>query len=530
MSEQSRKVPGPDSDDHRSAVRSNASAVQTIASAVEGTLGPKGLDCMLVDRFGGVTITNDGSTILSRIDATHPASRLLIHAAAAQDEEVGDGTTTATVLAAALVDEGANHILRGVPPTKIIEGIKAGVGAAIAWMKQSAVAVRGIDDPLVAAAALIAARGDRALAELAAEAAALIPEEKLLRDPSFRLAARVVAKVGAESGVLEGLVIDKQRMNRQMPREVCEAAVLVIADALEPEKVDDEALATEAGFRRQMALREEFEQQIGVLLDFGVRCVFVERRVDEIAEELLTEAGVMVLRRMSRRDLAEVVDHCGARPIMRSGLRRPREEIAQALGWAECTSEDERLGHIRLTGGRGQPTATILVGAGTAEVRDERERIARDAAAAVQAVLRGGVLPGGGAAEIGAIEAVTGARETVAGLATYGVDAVLAALRRPLAQIAANAGFNPLEKVEEALAAQVETGSRGLGIDCDTGAVTDMMEAGVVDPAAVKTSALMTAAEIAEAILRISVVIRMKDQESAAGERPGARGDDGGSP
>lgn len=522
MSEQPHKVPGPDSDDRRSAVRSNASAVQTIASAVEGTLGPKGLDCMLVDRFGDVTITNDGSTILSRIDATHPASRLLIHSAAAQDEEVGDGTTTATVLAAALVEEGASHILRGVPPTRIIAGIRAGVGAAVGWMEQSATAVGSINDPLLPAAALIAARGDRTLAELATEAAALVPEEKLLPDSSFRLATRVVAKVGAESGVVEGLVIDKQRMNRQMPREVREASVLVIADALEPEKVDDEALATEAGFRRHTALREEFAQQIRELVGLGVKCIFVERRVDEVAEELLTDAGVMVYRRLSRRDLAEVLDHCGARPIMRSGLRRTRAELAKALGWAQCISEDERLGHVCLTGGRGKPTATILVGASTAEVRDERERIARDAAAAVQAVVRGGVLPGGGAAEMGAIAAAMEARETVAGLATYGVDAVVAALRRPLAQIAANAGFNPLEKVEEVIAAQAQTGNCGLGIDCDTGAVTDMMEAGVVDPAPVKISALRTASEIAEAILRISVVIRMKDQDSSAGERPAA--------
>lgn len=519
MSEEPGKTPGPDADERRSAVRSNASAVQTIASAVEGTLGPKGLDCMLVDRFGDVTITNDGSTILTKIDATHPASRLLIHAAGAQDEEVGDGTTTATVVAATLIEEGAAHILRGVPPTKVIEGIKAGVAAALGAMEETAVKVAGIDDPLVLSAALVAARGERQLATLAVEAARLVPEEKLLHDASFRLAKRVVAKEGAESCVVDGLIIDKERMNRQMPRELADAPVLVVADALEPEKLDDEALSTETGFRRYTALREEFEQHLRELIEIGVKCVVVERRVDEIAEELLTEAGAMVLRRVSRGDVAEVLSHCGAKPLMRSGLRRTPGEISQALGWAEHICEDERLGHVRMTGGRGDRAATILVGANTAEVRDERRRIAQDAAAAVQAVLRGGVVPGGGAAEIAALQAAADAREDAAGLAAYGVDGVLAALRRPLAQIVTNAGFNPLEKVEQVVAAQARTGNAGLGIDCDTGDVADMVDAGVVDPAPVKVSALKTASEIAEAILRISVVIRKRDQDIPGRER-----------
>jgi chaperonin GroEL (HSP60 family) len=134
-------------------------------------------------------------------------------------------------------------------------------------------------------------------------------------------------------------------------------------------------------------------------------------------------------------------------------------------------------------------------------------------------VAQGGVLPGGGAAEIGALPAAAAAREGVAGMAAYGVEAVLAALKRPLAQIVANAGFNPLEKVEEAVARQTATGNRALGVDCDTGAIADMAALGVLDPAPVKITALKTAAEIAEAILRISVVIRKREDETSAPDR-----------
>lgn len=508
---------GPsDLDEHRRALRSNVAAVRTIASAVERTLGPKGLDVMLVDRYGDLTISNDGATILGKMDAQHPASRLLIHAAQAQDEEVGDGTTSATVLAAALVEEGAARILEGVPVAKILEGLRAGVARAIEWLEQLAVPVNGLDDPLLSAAARIAARSDDRLAALAIQAAGMVPSDKLYGDRAFRLAGCVVAKEGAQDTVFAGLVIDKQRMNRQMPTTVHNARVLVVADALEPEKVDDGALTTEVGYRRHVALRDEFEANIRRLVDLGVNFLAVERSVDEIAEELLTENGVLVLRRLGRRDLAAIAEHCGAKPVMRAGLRRPVEELTNALGTADEVCEDERLGCIIVRGGGGTPAATILVGAGTAEVREERLRIARDAAAAVQAALRGGVVPGGGAAEISAIPTVTQRRNELSGLATYGAEAVLAALRRPLAQMAANAGFNPLEKVAQIVAQQETTRHYTLGLDFETGEPVDMVDMGVVDPAPVRTAALKTAAEIAEAILRIGVVIRMKAADKEA--------------
>ncbi|MBM3500121.1 MAG: chaperonin [Armatimonadetes bacterium] len=516
MSDPAPQAPLSDVDEKRRALRSNASAVRTIASAVEGTLGPKGLDVMLVDRQGGVTITNDGSTILGRIDAQHPASRLLIHGARAQDEAVGDGTTTATVLAAALIEEGVKHVLEGVPPAKVIEGMRAGVAAAVEWLTGQATTVAGLDDPLLLSAARISARGDDGLARLAVEAAAILPEERLRDNPAFRLSGCVVAQEGAPDAVFEGLIIDKSRMNRQMPATLRKARVLVVADALEPEKVDDEALATEAGFRRHAVLREEFEANVRRLVELGVNFVAVERRVDEVAEELLTEAGVMVLRRLGRRDLAAISEHCGARPVMRSALRRKADEVAAALGAAEEIAEDERLGFVAIRGGDGTPAATLLVGAGTAEVKEERLRIGHDAAAAVQAAIRGGVLPGGGAAEIGALPAVERRRGGLSGLAVYGADAVTAALKRPLAQIVVNAGYNPLEKVAQVVARQAATGSCALAIDCDTGEVADMTAAGIVDPAPVKTAALQTAAEIAEAILRIGVVIRMKAADRGA--------------
>ena len=499
-----------------SALLANAGAVRAVASSIEGTLGPKGLNCMLVDKFGDVTITNDGSTILDKIDVNHPAARMLIRTAKAQDAEVGDGTTTAVILASALVSEGVSHTMKGVPVTKVIEGMLAGITKALEVIESAARPVSGLDDPLLRQAAFIAGRENADVADLVTRAAKLVGEEKL-KDPGFRLADAIVAKEGAENEVFAGLIIEKERMNRLMPRSVEEALVLVVDDALEPEQLEDEALGTESGFAQYLQLQNEFRENVEKVVGLGVGLVVVHKGVADGAEELLTDAGVIVIRRASAKDLARIAEHTGARSIKRAGLKKSAEELAKFLGKCARVYEDERLEHIRIIGGAGNPAATILVGAATREVKEERERIAEDAAAAVQAVVLGGTVPGGGSVEIAAAREVSALREGVKGMASYGVECVAQALKRPLSQIVTNAGFNPLEKVEDVIAAQAERGSISLAINCDTGDVADMSELGVVDPAPVKVYALKAAAEVAEAFLRINTIVRKRDDGAAPG-------------
>jgi len=493
-----------------SALAGNAAAIAAVAGAVEGTLGPRGLNSMLVSRHGEVTITNDGSTILQQIEVNHPAARLLIATARAQDEQVGDGTTTATILAAALVAEGVKQVERGVPVTRVIEGMKVGLAAATEALREATRPVT-LDDPLLRQAALVAGRGEADLADLVLQAARRLPQEKLLHDPAFRLGDRLTAIEGAGNEVLDGLIVEKQRLSKQMPLEVAPARLLLLDDALEPEEIEQEALATEAGFERYLELQREFLDHLGKLAELQVNCVMAQRGIADAAEEALAEQGVLAVRRVTRRDLAAVARLTGARPLKRSALRRPVAELTPLMGQADRVAEDERQGHLRISGGAGESTATIIVSAATAEVRQERLRIAEDAAAAVQAALRGGVLPGGGAAEIAALPAVQQARQGVAGMTAYGVDCVIEALKRPLAQIIANAGYNPLEKVEEVVA-RAQPGA-SLAVDCDTGELADMLELGVVDAVPVKLYALQAAGEIATAILRISTVIRKRDEQ-----------------
>jgi chaperonin GroEL (HSP60 family) len=502
---------GAEVDERLAALLTNANAVRAITAAVEGTIGPKGLDTMLVDRFGEVIITNDGVTILDKMDVNHPAAKMLINIAKAQQAEVGDGTTTATIMAGGLVGEGVNQVLRGVPVARIIEGVKYGINSALEQVKQHCRQIKDIDDPVLQNIAMIAGREHRDIAELVVSAARLIGLEKL-SEPNFKLSDIITAEEGADNEVFLGVIVDKERMNKDMPQEIMSVKLLLVDDALEPEEIEDEALGTEVGFKRYIELQDEFKQNIHKIVELGVKGVLVDRGVHDSVEEILTDAGIMVIQRVSSKDMRRVAEHCGARVIKRTGLKKDLADLQKYLGYAEKVYEDEKLEQLRILGGAGKPMATILVGAATEEVVGERERIAKDAAASVQAAAKGGYVPGGGSMEIAVAREVEKARENIKGMAAYGVDCVASALKRPLAQIVENAGFNQLEKVEEVIAAQATASSDSLGIDCDSGAVADMLVRGVVDPVPVKLHAIKAAGEVAVAILRIDTIIKKKEE------------------
>lgn len=502
-------------DEKLAALMTNAAAVQAIAGAVEGTIGPKGLDTMLVDRFGDVVITNAGVTILDKMDVNHPAARMVINIAKAQQAEIGDGTTTATIMAGALVSEGVNQVMRGVPVARVIEGLRVGVRRALESIEGRSRTVMGLEDQMLLRIAYISGREHDDIATLVVEAARLIGLEKL-RDKAFKLADTIVAQEGADNEVFMGVIIEKERLNKQMPKDITDIKLLVLDDALEPEEIEEEALGTESGFGKYLELQQEFRFNMEKLVAMGVNLVLVDRGVHDAAEEILTDAGVMVISRVSSCELRKAAEHCGARMIKRTALRKDATEIERYFGRAERAYEDEKLEQVRIIGGAGKPMATILVGAATAEVVGERERIAKDAASSTQAAILGGYVPGGGSVELAAARDVERARETIKGMAAYGVDCVSTALRKPLSQIVANAGFNPLEKVEDVISAQAEHGKDSLAINCDTGDVEDMLELGVVDPTLVKLYALRAAGEIAEAILRIDTIIRKKDEDGGA--------------
>jgi archaeal chaperonin len=498
-----------------------------LANAVKVTLGPKGRNVILEKGYGSPIITNDGVTILDKMDVNHPAAKMLINIAKAQQAEVGDGTTTATIMAGALVGEGVAQVLRGVPVARIIEGIRYGIKQVLEQINARGRKIIDMHDPILRNIAMIAGREYEDIADLVVEAVQLIGVAKLCEN-NFKLSDIITAEEGAGNEVFMGVVVDKERMNQEMPVEVADAKVLLIDDALEPEEMEDEALGTESGFKRYIELQDEFKHNVQKILDLGVKVVLVDRGVHATAEEMLTDGGVMVIQRVAAKDLRRASEHAGARMIKRTGLKKELADIEKYLGFAVRVYEDEKLEQIRILGGSGKPMATILVGAATEEVVGERERIAKDAASSVQAAVKGGYVAGGGAIEIAMSRQVAKMREEVKGMAAYGIDCVANALQRPLAQIVQNAGFNPLEKVEEVITAQATAANDTLGIDCDTGLIIDMLVQGVVDPVPVKLHAIQAAGEVAVAILRIDTIIKKK--EEGANAEKAASGNDTGMP
>jgi chaperonin GroEL (HSP60 family) len=501
-------------DERLSSLISNASAIRAITGAVEGTLGPLGLDTMLVDRNGDIIITNAGVTILDRMEVSHPAARMLISIARAQHAEVGDGTTTATIMAGTMISEGLAHILKGVPVSRVIDGIRKGITKAIEELKKLAIPVKFPDDPAIKQTALIAGRGIEDIAEKAALAAKMSGYEKLM-DPSFKLKDIVVAIEGAENEVFQGLIIKKRPVNEGMPSSVEKVSILCLDDSLEPEKPEDGSLHTELGLQRHYQKQKEFEEHLAGIVLSGVRAIFLTRGMSDKAEQILTEMGVMVVSRLTLRQMKRVCEHTGAIAVKRSVLEKKPEELEKFLGYTEKIYADRKQKNVRILGGGGKPAATLLVGAPTPEVAEEKERIACDAVSAVQAAIRAGIVSGGGSAELAVSQKLFEFRSSIKGMSSYGVDCVIESLKRPLAQIIQNAGFNPLEKVEEVISAQVNRKNFNLGVDCDTGEVLDMTTIGVVDPALVKLHALKAAGEVAQAILRINTIIKMKDEKDS---------------
>ena len=494
-------------------IENNTNAVRAVMTAVESTIGPKGLDTMLVDQFGNVVITNDGVTILNMMEVNHPVARMLIHSINAQQEEVGDGTTTAALMAGEMVVHGLEQVTKGVPVAQVLTGLRYGVKEACRLMEKEAVLVGSLDTGQLYNIAYVAGREDTSIAKLIMEGAALIGQEKLL-DTGFRFSQRVQAVEGADSEVVNGVFVTKERLTRQMPLSLeGNLKIMVLDDALEPEELNHSAMATESGFQQYLILKEQFKTNIQKLIETGVQAVFVDRGADDAAVELLEEAGVLVVARLPHKELVDLAEHCGAKLLKRSSLQKPAEELEKYFGSAQSIVGNEKLHHIKVLGGGGKAMATILVGATTGEVVGEKERIAKDAAASVQSALQRGIVSGGGAAELAVARQLEQSKNALSGMAVFGADCVIAALKKPFMQIVANAGFNPLEKLGDVHKAQELQQNSHLSINCDTGRIDDMYIAGVVDPLYVKLHGLKTAGEVAEAILRINIIVKKKEYQ-----------------
>lgn len=407
-------------------------------------------------------------------------------------------------------------MLKGVPVSRVIDGIEIGIKEALHLIKEQSRKINIDQKKQLHDIASIAGRGQQELAQLVVEGAAMLGMDRMLQD-DYRFADAVIAREAAENQVFNGVVLNRQALNQEMPREINNPLILVVDDALAPEDLNHDAMKTEAGFQYFLQARDTYEKNLRKIAELGVNVVVADRSIDDLAEEIFTESGIMALQRVSSREIERLCQHTGARKIKRVTLNRSPEILSSYLGKADRAVSDEKLEHTCVYGGKGETWTTIIVGAATSEVVDERERIARDAASAVQAAVREGIVPGGGALEIWLAAEMEKLARSLGGMSSYGVLCVKEAFLKPFNCMASNAGFNPLEKLGDVIAAQNREGRVSISFDCESGAVVDMIENGIVDPALVKINAVKTAGEVATAILRINTIIKMKNEESKPG-------------
>ncbi|MDF2548136.1 MAG: hypothetical protein K0R93_3034 [Anaerosolibacter sp.] len=505
-----KNADGENIKDRSTALDNNVQAIRAVVSAVEGTIGPKGLDCMIVDDQGHFIVTNDGVTILMEMDVTHPAALMMVNAAYAQQCQAGDGTTTMTIMAGAMIESAVYHMQRGVSVHKLIEGIKIGTSEAIQYIKGTAVPIDKENQKLLQSVAAIAGRGNREIVDLIYQGAQMIPFDKM-KSNDYRFSDHIIAIEGTENQILQGLVIDRKPLSYQASYHQEQAKILIIDDCLQPETLSEELLNTESGFNQYIENRKHFEKWIEKIIEMKVNAIFIDRRVDEYGEQALVDAGIMVIHGVLNDQLLELADFTRARPIKKNALNKNIGELESYCGYAGKIDYDPVLEHIKITEGLGEPMVKIIISASTGPILREKERVAKDAASALQAASKYGVVTGGGAIELACTMHLEELKNRVLGTSKYGIDCVIEGLKKPIHHMVENAGYNPLEKLEAVMQASRDSKNQSIGIDCESGEVKDLFMQGIIDPAWVKTTAINTAYEIAEAILKINLIIKGKN-------------------
>jgi len=493
------------------ALESNSNAVMAVADTVRTTLGPKGLDKLLIDQAMNRHISNDGVTILLSLRAIHPVARMIVEIAERQEQLVGDGTTTAVVMAAEMIKEGKRLVKElGVHPTKVVEGIEGGVKEACQLLEREAkkISLNEIALEQVVKTSLSSKLDGRKLSLLVISALRSVGKNALYNGSyDFDKTIMVLRRTTMEDKVVNGIVLERKRMDPEMPLEINEARVMIARLDLKPVK---EAWVKENSKYEEILNMEndrvaKSKDIANSLLATGANAILIASgEVDQVIENLLVANKVFAVR-ISIEEIEYLSRYTRAKPVrMMDDLKK-----SDILGRADHIYEDEDNGVIYIDNGLRGNMTTMIVSGTTKETSLERWRAAIDGVNAAEAALNKGVVAGGGAAELHVIEKVKNLR--LKGLEQVGLDVVTSALESIMRQILTNAGYNGLEKV---MAAKASPDT--FGIDIDSGDPVDMWKLGVLDPLLVKTMALEAAGEIAKSVLRIDRNLAAEDLSQQA--------------
>lgn len=517
----------------RDAQLNNIMVAKVIAEAMRSSLGPRGMDKMLVDSFGDVTITSDGATILKEMDVEHPVAKMLVEVAKAQDAEVGDGTTTVVVLAGELLARAEELIEKEVHPSIIIDGYKKAAVKALEVYDQIAIPV-SIEDretlkkiAKTAMSAKVVSEDADYLAGIVVDAVLRVAEQvngKWTIDLDNIKLEKKEGQSIRDTSIIDGIVLDKEVVHPGMPRLIHNARIAVLDCPLEIEKTEFDAKLHIETPEQMKAFMEQEEQMLKEMVDkiaaAGANVVVCQKGIDDVAQHFLARRGILAVRRVKRSDIEKVAKATGARIITRI------EEISEKdLGRAKLV-EERRVGEDRMVfieGCENPKAITILIRGGTKRLVDEAERSIKDALNVVKDVLvEPKIVAGGGAPEIEVSLALRDYAKTLPGKEQLAVEKFAEAVEIVPAQLAENAGLDPIEAIVN-LRAKHKEGQRWAGINVFEGKIDDMYKLNVLEPVLVKKQAIKSAVEAAAMILRIDDIIaasRLEEKKPKSEKSP----------
>jgi thermosome len=519
LSEESQRTSGKD------AQSMNITAGKAVAEAVRTTLGPKGMDKMLVDSTGSVVVTNDGVTILDEMEIEHPAANMIVEVAQTQEDEVGDGTTTAVVISGELLSKAEDLLDQDIHATILAQGYRQAAEKAKEILEDMAIEVSADDTDILQQIAATAMTGKGAenakdtLAELVVDAVRAVADEEGVDTDNVNV-EKVVGGSIDTSELVEGVIVDKERVHDNMPYAVEDADIALLDTAIEvPEtELDTEVNVTDPDQLQQFLDQEEkqLKEMVDKIAEAGADVVFCQKGIDDMAQHYLAQEGILAVRRAKKSDVKALSRSTGARVV--SNIDDITEED---LGFAGSVAEKDIGGDQRIfvEDVEDAKAVTLILRGGTEHVVDEVERAVEDSLGVVSVTLEDGqVLPGGGAPETELALGLRDYADSVGGREQLAVEAFADAIDVVPRTLAENAGLDPIDSLVD-LRSKHDGGDTTAGLDAYTGEVVDMEEDGVVEPLRVKTQAVESATEAAVMILRIDDVI-------AAGDLKGGGSDD----
>ena len=514
----------------KEAQRTNIMAAKLVAETVRTTLGPKGMDKMIVDSLGDVTITNDGVTILEEMNIEHPSAKMIVEVAKTQEEEIGDGTTTAVVLAGELLKNAEDLLDKEVHPAVISRGYRLAETKAQEILAQLGEKIAPTDENILKQIAQTAMTGKGAeyskdtLATLAVKAVKMVEENGHIDKDNIKIEKRTGGSVD-DSELIKGIVIDKERLSPGMPRVVKNAKIALIDREIEIKKTEIDAnIQIKTPDQMQGFLDQEekmLQDMVKRITDTGASVVLCQKGIDDVARHFLAKKQVYAVRRVSESDMKKIAKATGA-----SIVNNLKDLSKNDLGFAG-TVEEKKVGDDEFTyimDCKNPKAVTLLIRGGTEHVTNEIERAVTDAVGDVVAALKTGlVVAGAGAPEIELSLALKKYADSLSGREQLAVEAFANAMEVIPRTLVENAGLDPIDTMTALKAAHTKK-QKWAGIDVFTGKVMDAWKRGVIEPLKIKTQAISSAAEVAVMILRIDDVIQSSGKDKGPEMPPGGMG------